>query len=93
MANDISANPWKLDTVPFSYSSPVKVTNINWTEQVAPADELILTQTNGKVVAQSKAQQANFAQNFGPIGWVQRGLQLTKLDSGQVTVNIGAGKG
>jgi hypothetical protein len=91
MANDISSANWRLDTTPFSYAFPVKINNINWTEQISPGDEVILNDTNGKLVAKSKAQQANFQQNFGKLDW-QRGLTLNKIDSGVLVIQVGAGK-
>lgn len=92
MANDISSGNWRIDTLPFSYPYPVKIVNANWTDQTAAGDQLIATQGNGKPLIDSKAQQANFQQNFGNLGWYTSGIKVTKLDSGVLNINVGSGR-
>ena len=91
MANDISSSVWRIDTVPFSYAFPVKIDTINWSDQTSAGDRLVLQTTASKPVIDSIAQQPNFQQNFGKLGW-QNGLKLVTLDSGVVSIAVGAGK-
>ena len=91
MANDISGGTWRLDTVPFTYPYMVKIKNMSWTDQNNAGDQLVIQTITGKPIIDSKAQQANFQQNFGEYGY-QQSFVLTKLDSGVVIVNVGANK-
>lgn len=91
MANDISSNIWRIDTVPFTYAFPVKIIMANWTDQANINDRLLVKQSNGKPLFDSQAQQTNFQQNFGNQGWVS-GITLVNLDSGVLTLAVGGGK-
>lgn len=108
MANDLSANPWKLDTPGASvvYAYPVKIQNINWANYTLAATTgnaaLVIQDSNGKDIV-----NVNFTNttatvvpgipfNTGLVGWV-RGIKITTLSSaggsaGEVTIAIGAGK-
>lgn len=88
MANDISANPWYLDTTGVIYPSKVKIKRVVWSEQVAAGDTLLLSDSNGKKVIASKAYAANFTQEFAYDGWFD-GLTLTTLTSGVLLVYLG----
>ena len=88
MANDISANPWYLDTVMASpYFQGVRIGNIIWNDAVTIGDQLIIKDRNGKVIVSAKCNQPNYPMAFGGFGWVE-GLQLTTIGSGNVTVVI-----
>lgn len=51
----------------------------------------MFTDINGNTIIDSKAQAPNYQQNFNTIRWVE-GLVGVTLDSGVLTVAIGAGK-
>jgi hypothetical protein len=91
IANSISANPWRIDTLPFSYPYRVKIDTANWTDQTSLGDAIVFTDINGNTIIDSKAQAPNYQQNFNTIRWVE-GLVGVTLDSGVLTVAIGAGK-
>ena len=91
MANDISSTVWRIDTLPFSYTAPVKIKTLNWTDATSAGDQVVIQTTAGKPIVDSIAQQPNFQQNFGELGW-QNGLQVTTLTSGVVNIAVGAGK-
>jgi hypothetical protein len=99
MANDISANPWKIDTPGASviYAFPVKVMNINWSNYtITSAQNLVVQDSNGKDIVNSTTGAAGASGqlqvlNTGPLGWV-RGIKVPTLTSGEVTISIGAGK-
>jgi hypothetical protein len=96
MANNIGANPWKIDTTPFSYSAPVKIDNIVWADAAA-GDVLLITDINGNPIIEATAPTGYVGGNwsFGKIGWT-RGLVLpttgNTLGSSAITIAIGAGK-
>ena len=92
MANDISANPWKIDTASAStiYAGPVKIDNVIWANQ-AVAATLLVQDVNGKDIIRATATSGITDQHFGKIGWV-RGLVVPTLSSGELTIAIGAGK-
>lgn len=97
MANDVSANPWKLNTTTTStiWPSEVKITSVTWANySLGSAQSLILQDANGKdivnmAVPSTQTQVIPLSQTN--IGWV-RGLIVNALSSGEVTVSIGAGK-
>lgn len=91
MANDISGSVWRIDTTPFSYAYPVKIVSANWTDQQNVGDQVVLQTTASKPIIDSQAQQINFQQNFGFLGW-QNGIKIVTLDSGVLNLSVGAGK-
>ena len=91
MANDISTGVFRVDTLPFSYRQPVKLVNINWTDQANAGDQVVITDYAGKAVFDQKAAGANQMFNSGLLGW-QNGIVVTKLDSGVLNISVGAGK-
>ena len=90
MANDLTGAVWKIDST-MEYKAPVKIVNINWSDQVTPGDEITITTSAGKPILDSKAYAANFLQNFGFLGWVSS-FKVTKIDSGLIQVTVGSGK-
>lgn len=91
MANTISTNPWRIDTLPFSYPYRTKLTGVQWTDQTSAGDHLVVTDTNGNTIIDSRAQTPNYQQSFLNILWVD-GFVVTVLDSGVLSVAVGAGR-
>lgn len=85
MANDISANPWFIDTpgAGLIYGAYVRIKNILWSDQVAAGDQLIIQDRNGKTIANAKAPGANQIQFWGVDNWVN-GLKVTTLTAGGI---------
>lgn len=83
MANDITGNPWFLDTTGTIYTDKVKIESIVWSDQVAAGDQLLIKDNNGKTILDTKASAANTEQWFGIKGWFN-GIVLTTLASGKV---------
>lgn len=89
----MSANPWKIDTAGAGviYAFPIKIENIIWADYAASAT-LTVTDLNGKQIVKATAPAAvGQSWSFGKIGWV-RGLIVSVLSSGELTIAIGAGK-
>lgn len=96
MANDLSANPWRLDTSVTPgplYNAPVKIDNIVWAD-AAPSQTLTINDVNGKeiITASTPAGFTGGTWNFGKIGWVRGIGTVTVPSGGVVSVTVGAGK-
>lgn len=88
MANNLTTNPWTIDTVMSSpYKAYVWIKDLTWDEQTAGGDQLVIIDQNGKPIIDTKASGANVYQRWGRIGPVN-GLQVTTLTSGKVTIAI-----
>lgn len=81
MANDITSRPWNIDTVGTVYTHRTYIHELVWSEQVAAGDHLTITDINGKILVDTRADSPNDYQRFGKLGWVN-GIVLTVLDSG-----------
>jgi hypothetical protein len=96
MANDLSANPWRIDTAGASviYSFPVRIKNINWSNYTLGGSQTCNVQdSNGKDILLAVTGTGTQMQqiNTGDLGWV-RGIKVPTLGSGELTIAIGAGK-
>jgi len=96
MATDLSANPWKIDTPGAGtiYALPVRISNIQWVNYTLGAGQTCVVQdVNGKDIMNAATGTGTQMQpvNSGAVGWV-RGLKVTTLTSGELTIAIGAGK-
>ena len=80
-----------MDTLPFSYPYRTKITALQWTDQTSAGDHLVITDSNGKTIVDSRAQTPNYQQSFLNILWVD-GVVITTLDSGVVSIAVGAGR-
>jgi hypothetical protein len=92
LANDISANPWKIDTASATavYNFPMKIDNVIWANAAVGAT-LLVQDVNGKDIIRATETSGIADQHFGKIGWV-RGLVVPTLSSGELTIAIGAGR-
>lgn len=91
MANSITGPIWRIDTLPFTYSGQVKIKSAQWSDQVTAADQIVFNDGVGRTVIDTKAQQANFLQDFSEKGWIP-GLVGVTLGSGVLLIAIGATK-
>ena len=92
MANDISGEVWRIDTLPFAYTGPVKIVNLSWLEAGTAGDQFVMQTTAGKPIIDSKCYAANYPQVFGFLGMHATGIKITTLTSGVVQIVVGAGK-
>jgi hypothetical protein len=92
MANDITGPVWRIDTLPFSYTGPVKLVNVSWTEAATAGDQLVMQSTASKPIIDDKAYAANYDKNFGFLGWYPTGIKVTTLTSGIILISVGSGK-
>lgn len=95
MANDVTSNPWRLDTAPFTYSSllRVKIANLNITDATAN-DHVVIKDNNGKTLVDFTANASELDYRIGNLGWVN-GIEIASGGLGSsavVTIAVGAGK-
>ncbi len=95
MANDITSNPWVINTAPFTSGTilKVKVANLNITDSTA-ADHVVIKDLNGKTLVDWTADTGTLEYRVGPLGWVN-GIVIASGGLGTssvVTIAIGAGK-
>ena len=86
MANNITGNPWSLDTAAAVTTETMRVKRSRWVAPAAAgADELIIHDSAGRVVHKAVASGANFqddqlVETSGPDDW--KGVTVNTIDSG-----------
>lgn len=86
MANNITGNPWSLDTVGVITTSGVHIKNLVWANGTTDGDALLIQDNAGRDIIRAKWQTEG-DNNFGVFNWVQ-GLNLVTLVSGKVFINV-----
>jgi formylmethanofuran dehydrogenase subunit D len=81
MANDISSNPWYVDTAGTIYTNKTKLKTILWNEAASVGDQLLVKDTNGKIIVNTRCNQVNYPQPIVVDGWFN-GIVVTTLTSG-----------
>ncbi len=85
MANDITGNPWKLDTPGVITTSGVHIKNLIWTNG-ATGNTCVLLDNAGRDVARA-TYTAQGTVVFFEMKWVQ-GLNLTTLTGGELLLVV-----
>jgi hypothetical protein len=83
MANVITGNPWKLDTVAVVTTAAVLAKNIIW---LNGAGSLVIVDNAGRDVIRD-VWSATQDHNYGEFRWVQ-GLNITTIGGGEVFVVV-----
>jgi len=88
MANNITANPWFIDTpgTTLIWYGKVYIKDILWNQPAAGAALIILDQ-NGNTIINTLANTADPMFSFGTLSWVN-GLAVTVLGSGTLSIFI-----
>jgi hypothetical protein len=86
MANDITGNPWSLDTPGNISRSQTHIQNLVWADGNTDGDPLLIQDRIGRDILRAKwATQGNH--NYGMFRWVD-GFNLVTIGSGKVFVVI-----
>lgn len=90
MANDVTGNPWVLDTpgAGLVWTGNVKIANAELAGYAADADNAILKDAAGRVVAVLNGSVDLQTVRTGKIAWVNGGLAIPTLTSGKVYVYL-----
>lgn len=97
MANDITSNPWVINTVPFTSGTilKVKVDNLDITDAGA-TDNILIKDLNGKTLVNWTANASQTSYRIGKLGWVNGIVVATgglgTAGTAVVTISVGAGK-
>jgi hypothetical protein len=86
MANNITGNPWYLDTVGVIWHGNVYVKNIIWNKPTA-GTALIILDDAGRTILNTVANTNDPMFDFGQFSWVN-GFNLATLASGTLSVVI-----
>jgi hypothetical protein len=86
MANDITGNPWYIDTAAEVFKQRVYVKNIIWNKPTA-GTALIILDNQGRTIINTVANANDPMFDFGYIGWIE-GFNVATLASGALTVVI-----
>ena len=90
MANDITGNPWILDTAESVTTNPFRCKYIEWTPE-ADGDDLLLVDNAGNTIWTRKAIAGDANQGISEdkrIDGTLNGLSITTIDSGTVYVYL-----
>ena len=90
MANDITSNPWVLDTAGVVTTAPFRCKEIVWTP-TTDGDDLLLADNGGKTIWSLKAVAADANQGIEypkRIDGALNGLDITTIDNGTVYVYL-----
>lgn len=91
MANDISGNPWSLDTMGTIATFPVYIKNISWqpenNQAFTGAENLVILDNQGRVIINTSSNTTNDVMDFGALQWVQ-GFRVIQIDLGVVIVTV-----
>lgn len=88
MANDISRNPWILDTAAIITTDKVRVKSLRWVSKTASAgDDLSIEDDDGTVVWATVATGANYVEAHD-VDARLHGFELAVIDSGALYVYV-----
>ena len=91
MANDITGNPWKLDTAAVIRTPPVKVKAMEWTP-TTDGDDLLVSDNSGseiwslKAIAGDASEQIPYFWPLNGEGLSCNGFTVTTIDNGTLRV-------
>ncbi len=87
MANDVSSNPWVLDTTGAIASGEVRIDRISWKNATTLNHTVLVVDSAGKTIFEDFASGATY-NTSQPIGRVYTGVTVTTLSSGKLYIDI-----
>lgn len=86
MANNLTANPWYLDTVSTIWTGNMYIKELIWNKPTA-GTMLVITDIHGNTIINTVANAQDPMFSFGTLGWVS-GFVVVTLASGTLSVFI-----
>lgn len=83
MANNITGNPWTLDSVGATLTSKIKIKNIIW---INGAGSLLIQDNIGRDLIRD-VWSASTDHNYGELSWVA-GLHVVTIGGGEVVITV-----
>lgn len=94
MANNITGPIWRIDTAPFSYTYPVRVSNMNIMDATS-GDHVVVTDNDSRTLVDFTANASELDYRVGPLGpWVN-GIHVAEGGLGTsavLQIAVSAGK-
>ena len=87
MANDVTSNPWKLDTAASISAAVVQIGRIRWVGGATAGHTAIVKDSAGTVIASLVATASNYTEDV-PIWKEYTGVTLDTLASGTLYLSI-----
>lgn len=89
MANDLSRNPWSLDTAAVITTDKVRVKSLRWyTKSATAGDDISVEDAHGEKIWESVADGSNYVE-AQLIEEDFEGFELAVIDSGVLYVMVG----
>lgn len=90
MANDLTMNPWVLDSASGTniVEGDVLVLKVRWTEATTPGHAVEIQHGNGKPAWRSVAASGNNIEEDPEPFWCRGGIKLATLGSGKVYLYV-----
>ena len=87
MADDLTSNPWVLDSAGSKYSGTVKIDRISWKNVTTLDHTVLIVDGSGKTIFEDFASGATY-NTSQPIGRSYTGVTISTLSSGKLYVDI-----
>jgi hypothetical protein len=89
MANDVTTNPWKLDTTGPITADNVRIERVRWVGATTATHTAELRDSSGKTIVAFVAPADNYTEDV-PIWREYTGMTLQTLQSGTLYISIAA---
>ena len=87
MANDVTSNPWVLDTTGAISSGEVRIDRISWKNATTLNHTVLVVDAAGKTIFEDFASGATY-NTSQPIGRFYTGVTVSTLSSGKLYIDI-----
>ncbi len=87
MSDDLTSNPWVIDTTGAKTSYEVRIDRISWKNATTLGHTVLIVDGAGKTIFEDFASGATY-NTSQPIGRVYTGLTVTTLSSGKLYIDM-----
>jgi hypothetical protein len=87
MADDLTSNPWVIDSTGAKTSNQVRIARIAWKNASALNDTVLIVDGNGKTIFEDFASGATYNVSE-PIARVYDGVTVSTLSSGKLYLHL-----
>ena len=87
MADDLTSNPWVIDTTGAKASGELRIDRISWKNATTLNHTVLIVDAAGKTIFEDFASGATYNVSY-PIGRVYTGLTVSTLSSGKLYIDL-----
>lgn len=87
MSNDITSNPWIIDTVGAIFAGKISIDRISWKNATTLNHTVLIVDGSGKTIFEDFASGATY-NTSQPIGREYTGVTITTLQSGKIYLDV-----